>query len=432
MGDTYYGHPYHGANWYLTGCYNPWPELEIIEREQGIHIDIDNCLVGTGGFFSDAIASDSDYLYRKETELYDLSMLEDAIYDLKNGKAVGLRIAQLNWNGSERGHIITLQGYTYELQSNNTEEKITGIIIADSDDDKDTYGGSSYAPNVLQVIPVHYILGDVYLDWSYGNHMSDGWSPWKMTNTTTVVPAGFTKLTSNGAVVCQGATLLKESVGNNEALNVSQYGLAKSTTVLSGGVQTVSSGGSALRSLISPGGTMIVSKGGTAEMTSLGGGNAQVFGGGKMILDNQEAATGHVTLGGQMVVEGSINCNYLTVGYDLDVNTPVANPSPDVNNALITNLSNMGGINSLALNIDWMEKFGTYTLASSGGDFLSNRYVYVYDITDNDNLIKTLNNQSSSVVFSSGPNKNYTLSYTGGVLTLEVGGTKANQSNPPV
>lgn len=209
---------------------------------------------------------------------------------------------------------------------------------------------------------------------------------------------------------------------------MSQYGLAKSTTVLSGGVQTVSSGGSALRSLISPGGTMIVSKGGTAEMTSLGGGNAQVFGGGKMILDNQEAATGHVTLGGQMVVEGSINCNYLTVGYDLDVNTPVANPSPDVNNALITNLSNMGGINSLALNIDWMEKFGTYTLASSGGDFLSNRYVYVYDITDNDNLIKTLNNQSSSVVFSSGPNKNYTLSYTGGVLTLEVGGTKANQT----
>ena len=140
-----------------------------------------------------------------------------------------------------------------------------------------------------------------------------------------------------------------------------------------------------------------------------------------MILDNQAAAAGNVTLGGQMVVGGSVNCNYLTVGYDLDPDTPQNDP-------LITNLSNMGGINSLALNIDWMEKFGTYTLASSGGDFLSSKSVYVYDTTDNNNLIKTLNNQSSTAVFSSGAIRTYDMEYTDGVLTLEVGGANANKT----
>lgn len=413
FGDSRYGDGLAGADWYLTGHYapnNPNPEIPL-----------DECLVGTGGFFSTVVSEATDYVYWDTATLYTSSIIQNAVANLKNGNVIGLRVAQCKWGENDRAHIITLQGYTYELNVNNNTEKITGVIVADSDDDMDAYGGSSYAPNVLKIIPVHYILGDVYLDWNYLNYMSDGWSPWKMTDTMFVAPANFTTLTSNGAVVCQGATLLKESVGNNETMDVFQNGLAKSTTVLSGGVQNVSSGGSALRSLISPGGTMVISNGGTAEMTSLGGGNAQVFGGGVMILDNQAAASGNVTLGGQMVVGGSINCNYLTVGYDLDADTSQNDP-------LITNLSNMGGINSLALNIDWMEKFGTYTLASSGGDFLSNKSVYVYDTTDNNNLIKTLNNQSSTVVFSSGAIRTYNMEYTGGVLTLEVGGVNANKT----
>ena len=220
LGDIYYGHPYFGADWYLTSNYDPWPELERIERELGIHIDVDDCLAGTGGFFATVISDVDQYLDHNPAVLNTYSILNNAISDLRSGKAVGLTVAQCKWGEQDRAHVITLQGYTYELNVNENTEKITGVIVADSDDDMDAYGGSSYAPDVLKIIPVHYILGDVYLDWCYLNDMANGWSPWKMVHTTTVVPAGFTKLTSNGAVVCQGATLLKESVGNNETMDV--------------------------------------------------------------------------------------------------------------------------------------------------------------------------------------------------------------------
>ena len=64
LGDTHCGHPYHGADWYLTGNYNPWPEQREL-ASHGIYIDIDDCLVGTGGYFANVISPGTNYLYRK-------------------------------------------------------------------------------------------------------------------------------------------------------------------------------------------------------------------------------------------------------------------------------------------------------------------------------------------------------------------------------
>ncbi len=278
--------------------------------------------------------------------------------------------------------------------------------------------GYSYAPNKLVYIPVHNVFGDVFLDWNYMNEMYNGWSPAKIFDTTTVKPANYTTMADGDDLVRRGATLLHETVQNGYEMNVSKYGLAMETAVNAGGILNVSSGGSALNTLISAAGTMNVSKGGKAEMTCLGGGNAQVFGGGVMILDNQEAATGYVTLGGKMVVQNSINCNYLNIVYQLDANTPQNDP-------LITNLSNMGGVSTLGLNVDRRENFGSYILASNGGNFNSNGTVVVTDITNNSSLLSLHDWSHSSC--SAGA-KTYTLDYAGGVMTLNISGTKADQT----
>ena len=56
------------------------------------------------------------------------------------------------------------------------------LIRLDSDDDWSSGFFPENEPNTLVVVPVHFILGDVFLDWNYKNRMSDGWSP------ATVIP----------------------------------------------------------------------------------------------------------------------------------------------------------------------------------------------------------------------------------------------------
>ena len=367
-GATFYGEPFHGADWYLKGHYDPFAEAG--------DMPVDECKPGTGGYFADVVTNINRYVARAVDNSSSYAILADAITDLKNGKAVGLRVAQSKWGEDDRGHIITLQGYTYELVNEGATEKVTGVIIADSDDDKDVAGGSSYAPNVLQVIPVHYILGDVYLDWDYGNDMMHGWSPWRITHTTTVAPADYAVLTSSGVTVRQGATILKETVGSLEAINVFMNGLAKKTTIDDGGLQTVMNGGTALDTTVLSGGMMFVTSGGKTT--------------GRMTLDDDAVVS---------AFNGGI------VDFDISSLVPA-------NTALVNNLSVIQGAPVYTLTVSPDTASGLYRLADGAAAF--NQTVSVMD-TNGTNL-GTLTISVREII----GDMSYRLDKTGDYLTVSV------------
>ena len=467
-GDSREGIPYDGVDWFLTGHYAP-----IVDDPNCL---LDECYPGTGGYFADVITDISNYLDCNRTVPNSYDILREAISYLKQGKAVGLRVAQRKWGVPDRGHIITLQGYTYKLITNDETpyEKVTGIIVTDSNDDKDAIGyggeqGSFFAPNILKVIPVHFFLGEVFLDCRYLNNTNAGWSPWRITHTTIVTPADFSEVVSNGDIVRQGATLLDEEIKHYEALNVSANGLAHNTTVSSGGFLNIFSGGSSLNTIVSSGGflnvssggtalntnvlmrgSMIVSSGGvalqtfvnggvlniypegrtsgtfitsggtvkiysggTASQTILDGGNAYVSGGGALILDNQIAPAGIITLGGRMIV-GDFLTNYrnTTVTYQLDKKTPTNTP-------LISNLSCMDGISTLTLDVRWNERFGNYTLAQYIGGFNENGFFIIND-SKNHFLISSLSNHWTYYSFPAGSHKAYSLRCDSSEITLTI------------
>lgn len=469
------GISYDGADWYLTGNYDPI----VVDPNN----PPDECFPNTGGFFANVITNVSTYLRREESVPCTYTILSNAITYLKQGKAVGLRIAQCKWGMPARGHFITLQGYSYKLitESETTYEIVTGIIVADSDDDKDAIGyggehGSSFAPNVVKVIPVHYILGDVFLDYRYMNYTSDGWSPWKISDTTIVTPADFSVVVSNGDIVRQGATLLDEDIKKYEIMNVSTNGLAHNTTVSSGGFLNVlfgassfntivssggklnvSSGGTALNTTVSSHGAMVVSSGGLALQTVLSGGvqnvysegqaygtvvsyggavniysggianqtildegNAYVSGGGIMIIDNQITPTGNITLGGVMYKDNVLtDYSDVAISYKLDRNTPVNTP-------LITNLSSMEGVSRLTLKITWREKYGTYILAQYANGFINNGTLDVYDL--HSNSINCSLSGWTNYSFPPAGNTTYTLRNDGADITLEISGDNVGRT----
>lgn len=97
-GASRYGSPYDGADWYLTGHYNPNIGSQTIQ--------VDECIAGTGGYFANHvyIYNLSYYLSYDEAVLNSYSFLESAFSNLKKGKAVGLRIAQYKWGVPERSY----------------------------------------------------------------------------------------------------------------------------------------------------------------------------------------------------------------------------------------------------------------------------------------------------------------------------------------
>ena len=381
--------PYDGIEWFLTGHY---PSNGVNGSDQ-LNPYFDNSLLYNPPL---SVTDLSNYLLEHSVSAYSYIFLVDAINELRAGNAVGLVVSRSficnNNNNDENddektslGHVITLQGFTYQAADNPDEIKVTGIIIADSDDNMkydagNNHIGSSYAPNRLVVVPIHYMFGYIYLDCNYYSNCLT--TPWAITYATVLKPAQFTTLSNAGVPVSRGASLQDKTIAPLMEMNVFSKGLA--------------------------------------NRTLMDGGSAHVFGGGKMILNTQEAAAGNVTLGGKMVVQGSINCNYLNIVYQLDVNTPENDP-------LITNLSNMGGVSTLGLNVNRMESFGNYTLASNGGNFNSNGTVVVTDITNNSSLLSLHDWSHSSC--SAGA-KTYTLDYAGGVMTLNISGTKADQTTP--
>ena len=77
---------------------------------------------------------------------------------------------QLDWGVYEnrkkedRGHALTMYGFTYDISfSKNKPERYTGVIVADSDNDKNV-AKSTDAPNSLTIIPIQWdYVNKVYL-----------------------------------------------------------------------------------------------------------------------------------------------------------------------------------------------------------------------------------------------------------------------------
>ncbi len=77
---------------------------------------------------------------------------------------------QLDWGAYEnrkkedRGHALTMYGFTYDMSfSKNKPERYTGVIVADSDNDKNV-AKSTDAPNSLTIIPIQWdYVNKVYL-----------------------------------------------------------------------------------------------------------------------------------------------------------------------------------------------------------------------------------------------------------------------------
>ncbi|MDD6338038.1 MAG: hypothetical protein PUC15_06625 [Lentisphaeria bacterium] len=391
-GSTIGGSITDGVRWFLSGDYpEDDPEIEPLSGS-------------TVGFFP-SINVDSYLSDYHSTNGYP-SILTSALSELKDGNSVGLGICSVHISGDTSWHAVTLQGYTYETiidtnNNDNTREKITGIIIANSDDDRDLAGDfPAVAPNVLVVVPIHFILGDVFLDMSFDSErLNWGWSPFKIESSTILKPADYSRLYSGNDLVSSAASLANKKIANGESMDVFQYGLAANTEVTFGGRMTVYTGGSA--SLV------------------------QVHGGGEMTVSYAASVSSEVQIGGKMDVVTYANFSSANVVYQLDVNTPENDP-------LITNLSNMGGVSTIGLNVTQKENFGHYVLAGSGGNFNSNGTVVVTDLVTNSNLA-TLSNGWTSVTSStssSGIVHTYTLQYSGGVMTLDVGGTKEDQTTP--
>lgn len=113
-----------------------------------------------------------------------------------------------------------------------------------------------------------------------------------MTNNVTVNSGGTQTILSgasdNLAVIMGGATQQVAGVATNATLNggrqvVTSGGTAIGTLINSGGVQSVSSGGSAVGALVNSGGTQTVSGGGVATNAVVNGGGVQVVAGGQAV-----------------------------------------------------------------------------------------------------------------------------------------------------
>ena len=154
MGATIDGSPLYGAKWYLTGLYEGAnrPEYDQLWPADSAHPEYER------GFFSDSVSVSNldNYVVPRCDNDESSTILIDVMNELRAGNAVALIVYQYTIEGKSRGHVITLQGYTYQTVENSSDLKITGIFIADSDDNMDYvyegHVGSSYAPNKLVYI----------------------------------------------------------------------------------------------------------------------------------------------------------------------------------------------------------------------------------------------------------------------------------------
>lgn len=317
-GSTNGGNPYDGIVWYLTGNY----PLNGIDGWDQLKPDFNSSLI-----YSPPVLNYSNYLSSQNASRYSYDYLINAVNELRDGNAVGLVLEQYVIDSSsnsrrKNGHVITLQGFTYQATDNPNDIKVTGIIIADSDDNMNFDGGnnsigSSYAPNRLDIIPISYMFGNVYLHPWYWP--TENYTPWRIVQTTTLKPAHFTTLSSCGVQVSRGATLLRETVQNGYTMNVSSSGLAMETTVLLGGRQTVSFGGVTLSTMISSGGAQDILWGGMASNTKVFSGGVQIISSGGSALDTTVFSDGSIKVssGGkaeQAVLNGGI-MNVYSSGY---------------------------------------------------------------------------------------------------------------------
>ena len=290
LGELYGGNPNYGIKWFFTGDYTPasWSEW-------------DQPISNSGGYYSDFFETKavSNYLTSKT---FSVSNLTTAREKLEDGYGVGITFGYYNSSGVRTGgHVITLWGMTCDTSlSVNDPNYYTGIIVTDSDDNKNVSDPLT-AKDTLKIIEISYdsSRGQYVLDPDYAgeNCILENLAflaPNTSANPNSNAPV---KIYSNNILVKEGTTFTDEQIladGNDEMLVSSGGtvnhtfnsrarielfgGLANSTTVTAAGVIYIYSGGTATSTTVDDKSSIGIHADGLANITAVNsGGEMYVF-----------------------------------------------------------------------------------------------------------------------------------------------------------
>ena len=271
LGDRYGGNTQFGAEWYLTGEYNPngWANW-------------DQCLEDSGGFFKDRVSDASIYVQGSDSDGKTNSFLVDAEEALRAGCGVGLSLGWYTSSGKNRygGHAITLWGLTYNVNySKDSLDYYAGIIVTDSDDD-DYMDDSSQAPDVMKIMSIKWNTEyGGYVIQDYGGSVTGVIEGVQIVSACPFYEPEYpVKIYSSGTMTSGGSVLSGIEIGSagNNSMQVSSGGTVYDTRLGSGGEMKISSGGTASGTVMN-GGTMNISSAGTAADTAMSGGIMNVY-----------------------------------------------------------------------------------------------------------------------------------------------------------
>jgi antigen 43 len=195
------------------------------------------------------------------------------------------------------------------------------------------------------------------------------------TTTSAAVSGGGTMIVSAGGVafdtvsagaavlsvtnlITSGQTISGVTVGSSSLLDVGAGGLAVSTTVIGGGVETVSSGGTVSGTVVSSGATLAVLGGGSAAGTIVeSGGTFTVLSGGT-------ATSFVISSGGQAAVKEVVSSGEVSSGLVADSVTSIYVLSGGVTSGTIVMSGGTEVVSSLARDVGTVVSAGGYDLIS--------------------------------------------------------------------
>ena len=304
LGDRYGGNTLYGAEWYLTGEYDPdgWTNW-------------DQCLEDSGGFFKDRVSDASIYVQDSDSDGKTNSFLVDAEEALRAGCGVGLSLGWYTSSGKDRygGHAITLWGLTYNVNySKDSLDYYAGIIVTDSDDDE-YMDDSSQAPDVMKIMSIKWNTEySGYVIQDYGGSVTGVIEGVQIVSACPFYEPEYpVKIYSSGTMTSGGSVLSGIEIGSagNNSMQVSSGGTVYDTRLGSGGEMKISSGGTASGTVMN-GGTMNISSAGTAADTAMSGGIMNVYSGaaanGVNIYSDARVAVYNGTVRNAMVRGGTL------------------------------------------------------------------------------------------------------------------------------
>ena len=130
-----------GCSWLLSGYNNEDWNNSIT---QGLSVPKNK---QSGGFYKQTIGNSSNK-YISTSTAFTYSNFVVALQKLQDGYSVGLGLCWCAYDGrgnllgmTQEGHAITVYGFTYDKSKKGTPGYFTGVLVADSDDDKLRYPG---------------------------------------------------------------------------------------------------------------------------------------------------------------------------------------------------------------------------------------------------------------------------------------------------